>query len=353
MADVTSLLQTLFSGGADAQPEGVRALEATAPMTGATVLARLRGGQDDATGALGKAAAGAGGTLPNVNGSKVGALAAGFASGMANAAAARALQQKQTLELMKAQWDQQHKLAELEEKKASNKETARYHDILGKYYEGQNNKKDKEEDPSSPANISKIEQARRQRAITEGLFDKALINHANGAPAMAGDTSYLDEKVVKDAQAELARRQKAFKEWDAAQSWSKGGKSAGVPKGSGEPDATGADPDATAPDANTPDAPLPPPRPPMFKVSPLESTSPTPQGNANVSPMIRVVPKDGSPEYTETLRPVIGPDGQKFLWGEKSGLRPFAEGQGATAVPGTPPPPGLSSPDDAIPGFSG
>jgi hypothetical protein len=152
-----------------------------------------------------------------------------------SSAASRAAQQARALELMKLQWDHNYKLADLKQKVDNNTataaETKRYHDILGKYYTGQNEKKDKSDtfDPSSPKSILDAEQSRTARAKSIGLFDQGLANHSIGEPAHNGARAPTEEQ-TKSAQEELARRRQEFRDWDAQQPWSKNGKSAGVPK---------------------------------------------------------------------------------------------------------------------------
>lgn len=337
MADVSSLLSTLLSGGADST--GQQMLANTEPMTGATVLARLRGAGGGAVGKLTGGTGALGKELNDVNGSKGGALAAGIYNGMNAAAGERAAQQAHALELMKLQWDHNFKLAELKNKidtgNATQAETKRYHDILDKYYTGQNEKTSKDDNPDSYKSISQREAARHKAATTIGLFDKGLLYHARGVPAMAGEGIPTDEE-KQAAQDELAKRRKDFADWDAAQPWSKKPTASvikGEPKadpdtGDTTGDTTGnPDPNA-ATGAGTPaDVPLPPERPLMMKVSPLVTTTP---------------PADDAP------RAVIGPDGKNYTWTKSGGLVPATDADVDTALPNAaPPPPGT----DEIPAF--
>jgi hypothetical protein len=327
MVDTNSLLQTLFSGGADDNTSGFQALAGAEPTTGATVLARLRGGAKDGVGALGKLGSADNKTGLDTTGSRIGAIASGLSAGLDQATANRAAQQKHALELMKLQWDHNYKLADLKQKVDNNTATAaenkRYHDILDKYYTGQNEKKDKSDtfDPSSPKSILDAEKSRTARAKSIGLFDQGLANHSIGEPAHNGARAPTEEQ-TKSAQEELARRRQEFRDWDAQQPWSKNGKSAGVPKvgndDNGDPAATGGegDPDTTGGDPNIP---TPPSR-----------------------------PTDLTPPPEEKPRLVFGPDGKRYNWTKSGGLTPATDADADTALPsGSPPPPGMTDPNEA------
>jgi hypothetical protein len=326
MADITDLLSTLMSGGsqqpqqpaeAGVQDSGVKALNSE--IGTGNILARLRGGQGGQS-ALGSALGAAGGGMAGVktDGSRFGAFAQGLAGGMKSAADQRAAQAKQNLETLKAQWDQNFKLKQLEETKQA-------HQTLAKYYEGLiengKNKKSKDEDPIN--DIYKTELARGQAASRFGIKDPTL-NKAASDPMAAPE-----ERAA--AKVELDRRQKLFDEWDAKQPWSKDGKkgSTAIPSGTPAPAGDDGEENGGADNPNpTPDIPLPPKRP-------------------------TDLPTDGTPVAQETMRPVIGPDGQKYLWGEKSGLQPFNDGQAAAAPPDpSAAAPGMT-PDTTLPGFAG
>lgn len=329
MVDTNSLLQTLFSGGADDNTSGFQALAGAEPHTGATVLARLRGGAQAGSGALGKlGSASAGKEMNDVNGSRSGAFAAGLMNGINGASADRAAQQARSLELMKMQWDHNFKLAELKQKVDNNTATAaenkRYHDILDKYYTGQNEKKDKSEafDPSSPKSILDAERSRTARAKSIGLLDQGLANHAIGEPAHNGAPIPTEEQ-IKSAKEELERRRQEFRDWDAQQPWSKNGKSAGVPRastGDDPPDTTGDPPDTTG----DPNIPTPPSRPTDLTPPPAE----------------------------EKPRLVFGPDGKHYNWTKSGGLTPATDADVDTAPPpAAPPPPGMIDPNAAPPSW--
>lgn len=335
MADISSLLSTLLSGGASsdapAAPEapaapgaGFQALANSSPLTGSTVLARLRGGTGaGAAGGIGGIIGGGMGAV-KPDSSKLGAFAQGFAGALKAGGEQESAKQKAQLELMKLQWDMDYKKQQLEETKAQ-------HAALAKYYEGivENGKKSNKDDEVGDRYKDAL--SRESTARRLGLHDKSLNDVATGK-VYASDA---DKQAAKD---ELARRKGEYDAWEKKTFGDKA--STANPSTPDTADATDT-PDTPGDDGapDTGNVPLPPARPPMFKVSPLESTAPA---------------TPATPAPTTTLRPVIGPDGQKHLFDPATGaMQPFTEGQGAAAVPGAPPPPGFTSPDDQIPGFSG
>jgi hypothetical protein len=128
MVDTNSLLQTLFAGGADDNTSGFQALANAEPTTGATVLARLRGADGTAGGALGKLGSASGKEMNDVNGSRSGAFAAGLMNGINGASADRAVQQAHALALMKLQWEREHQLHE-EKRNSANDEFTHGHTL--------------------------------------------------------------------------------------------------------------------------------------------------------------------------------------------------------------------------------
>lgn len=338
MADISDLLSTLMSGGAQpsAQPQpvasgvqnsGVQALNQQ--ISGGNILARLRNaapGAGTGGGILGTGIGSAGGGIANLktNGSKFGAFAQGIGAGLDARAA-------QNAALMKAQWDMSVKREELKQKQAELDETKRAHDQLGKYYDGliKNGADKNNKDSTDTVNDTyKTELARGQAALRFGLRDPTLNKAANDPT--------LSDTERQAAQGELARRQKMFDAWDGQQSWSKkGSKSTAVPgatpAASGDDDESDdtATPAAANPSAS-PDIPTPPARPADIGADPAPATA----GSWNT---IR------NPKTGESMR-----------WNNATGETKPLDGT-ASANPGTPATPSLIAPptgfagDDALP----
>jgi hypothetical protein len=360
MADISSLLSTLLSGGASsdapAAPEapaapgaGFQALANSSPLTGSTVLARLRGGTGaGANGGIGGIIGGGMGAV-KPDSSKLGAFAQGFAGALKAGGEQASARQTQQLELMKALWDRDFKSKTLDETKNAHAALKKYYEDMGSAALKKADKDGKDaSDLSSIDNIAKIYRARAEQAKALGLHDTVLGHHARGTGMNSNDFVTPEEKAA--AQAELDRRQKLFDDWDKSMPWGKmklptppaDNPPTPPPNDDGTP-GTATPPADTTGDTTggTPaDVPLPPARPPMFKVSPLESTGPA---------------TPATPAPTTTLRPVIGPDGQKHLFDPNTGAiaavhRRARRSRSSRRIRRLR---AFSSPDEQIPGFAG